>query len=55
MDAINEAVVRQLKLRKGGEDILPLWDKLWASYRQDGSDGVDALIEDLLAPPTDTE
>ena len=55
MDSINEAVVRQLKLRKGGDDILPLWEKLWASYLETGPDGVDALLAELLDPDTESE
>lgn len=55
MDVINEAVVRQLKLRKGGELILPLWEQLWASYQKDGPDGVDAFLADLLNTDTKAE
>lgn len=55
MDAIDEAVARQLKLRKGGEDILPLWDQLWTAYRKHGPDGVDAFLEGLLKSGIEAE
>ncbi len=48
MDGINEAVVKQLKEQKGGEDVLPLWKKLWKAYQQDGSRGVDDVLGQLL-------
>ena len=55
MDAINEAVVRRLKDRKGGEDVLPMWERIWTSYRENGPAGVDALIEHLLDPDIGAE
>ena len=48
MDGINDAVVKQLKEQKGGEDILPLWEKIWRSYQEDGTRGLDNLLAELL-------
>ena len=48
MDGVNDAVVKQLKERKGGEDVLPLWEGLWTAYQGKGLEGVNAVINDLL-------
>ena len=55
MDGINEAVVKKLKDRKGGEDVLPLWEGLWAAYQEHGLEGVEAVVNDLLSPATESE
>jgi hypothetical protein len=52
MERINEVVIRQLKLRKGGEATLPLWEEIWASYQKGAPDGIDALLAQLLGPDT---
>ena len=49
MQGINEAVARQLRERKGGDDILPLWRELWRAYSDEGAAGVDEVIAELLA------
>jgi len=53
MEGINEAVVRQLKEQKGGEDVLPLWKKLWSAYHKDGAAGVDAVLAELKTRTSD--
>lgn len=55
MEGINEAVVRQLKEQKGGKDVLPLWDKIWKAYQQEGVRAVDELLTLLLDPSGETE
>jgi hypothetical protein len=55
MDRINEAVVRQLKRQKGGEEVVPLWDKLWKAYKQEGPQGVADFLSQLLNPPREHE
>ena len=55
MEGINEAVVRQLKEHKGGEDVLPLWKKLWSAYQKDGATGVDAVLAELKTRTSDKE
>jgi len=55
MDGINEAVVKQLKEQKGAKDVLPLWEKLWSAYQQDGTRGVDDFLSQLMAPSPDSE
>ena len=55
MEGINEAVVRQLKEHKGGEDVLPLWKKLWSAYQKDGATGVDAVLAELTNRTADQE
>ena len=48
MDGINDAVVKQLKEQKGGDDILPLWEKIWSAYQNEGTRGLDELLGKLL-------
>ena len=48
MQGINKAVTEQLAARKGGDDILPLWDELWRAYRDNGTAGVDEVLAGLL-------
>lgn len=55
MDGINEAVVKQLIEQKGGEDVLPLWDKLWKAYQQEGASGVDEFLNHILKPSGEQE
>ena len=55
MDGINEAVVKQLKEQKGCEDVLALWKKLWEAYQQDGIQGVDNVLGQLLHSPGEEE
>lgn len=55
MDGINDAVVRQLKWQKGGEDVLPLWGELWKAYQQEGVRGIDELLNRLLDPSDESE
>jgi len=50
MDGIDQAVTKQLKAQKGGDDVLPLWKNLWRAYQQEGAQGVDDLLSQLLKP-----
>jgi len=53
MQGIYEAVKRQLEERRGGADLLPLWDDLWHAYRDAGAAGVDECLRRLIQPGDD--
>jgi hypothetical protein len=48
MDGIDQAVTKQIEAQKGGDEVLPLWKDLWRAYQQDGAEGVDDVLNQLL-------
>lgn len=55
MTTIQEAVAEKLKSQKGGKGDLALWDDLWTTFQKSGAEGVEALLERLVAPPDDDD
>ena len=55
MDGIDQAVIKQLKAQKGGDEVLPLWKSLWKASQQDGAQGVDDMLSELAKPSDEQE
>ena len=55
MDGIDQAVIKQLKAQKGGDEVLPLWKNLWKAYQQEGAQGVDDMLSELAKPSDEQE
>lgn len=51
MDEINAAVVRHLRNQKDHDETVALWEQIWERFRNEGAEGVETLLEELLECP----
>ena len=55
MSEIFEAVEKRLLREKDQDETVALWRRIWTHYDQHGSNGVEELMDNLLAVPEGDE